>query len=138
MSSDTDPSITKLQAELSEWVDRELSKFQPPKVRDRKLIRDAVHGFFLLEPYEVEIIDSPIMQRLRYIHQTAFAYLVYPGMNHTRFEHSLGVAHIANQMLNALAINVGIEFTPNQRAELLKSGKKLITDGEGTALFSDA
>ncbi len=108
----TDPVITELQAEISEWVDRELKKFRSPLVRDRKLVRDALHGFFLLEPYEIEIIDSPLMQRLRYIHQTAFAYLVYPGMNHTRFEHSLGVAQIATQMLSALESNAEIKSPP--------------------------
>jgi len=105
MSDDTDPVITDTQDAITEWVEKELSKSLTKPVRDRKVIRDAVHGFFLIEPYEVEILDSPLMQRLRYIHQTAFAYLVYPSMNHTRFEHSLGVAYTADQMLRALEVN---------------------------------
>ena len=48
------------------------------------------------------MIDSPLVQRLRYIHQTAFTYLVYPSANHTRFEHSLGVANIVSRICHSL------------------------------------
>lgn len=94
--------ITQLQDELSGWVEEQLTKCKPCKARDRKIIRDAVHGFILIEPYEVEILDCFLLQRLRYIHQTAFAYLVYPCANHSRFEHSLGVMQTAQQMLTGI------------------------------------
>lgn len=96
--------ISSLQNEIAGWVSDELAKSPRCSVRDRKVIRDAVHGFILLEPYEVEILDCSLLQRLRYIHQTAFAYLVYPGANHTRFEHCLGVMHVANQMVHGLEL----------------------------------
>jgi uncharacterized protein len=61
-------------------------------------IRDPIHGFIEPNGEEVEIISSPVFQRLRRIRQLAFAYLVYPGALHTRFDHSLGVFHVAERM----------------------------------------
>jgi hypothetical protein len=61
-------------------------------------IRDPIHGFIVLNGEEVEIIASPVFQRLRRIRQLAFANLVYPGALHTRFDHSLGVFHLAERM----------------------------------------
>jgi uncharacterized protein len=58
-------------------------------------IRDPVHGYVLLEGLAQEIADTPQMQRLRWIRQLGLASLVYPGANHTRFEHSLGAYHLA-------------------------------------------
>ena len=59
-----------------------------------KSIQDTVHGVIKLEDWMVEIVDMPQFQRLRRINQLGFANLVYPGANHTRFEHSLGVMHV--------------------------------------------
>jgi len=59
-----------------------------------KSIQDTIHGVIKLEDWMVEIVDTPQFQRLRRIKQLGFANLVYPGANHTRFEHSLGVMHV--------------------------------------------
>ncbi|AAB89823.1 HD domain-containing protein [Archaeoglobus fulgidus] len=59
-----------------------------------KSIQDTIHGVIKLEDWMVEIVDTPQFQRLRRINQLGFANLVYPGANHTRFEHSLGVMHV--------------------------------------------
>jgi len=61
-------------------------------------IRDPIYGFIYPNDIELSIINSSIFQRLRRIKQLAMAYLVYPGANHTRFKHSLGVFHIASSM----------------------------------------
>lgn len=63
-----------------------------------KTIRDSVHGNVKLSEAEVAILDTPEMQRLRGIKQLGFAYLVYPGANHTRFEHSIGVMHLSGML----------------------------------------
>lgn len=60
-----------------------------------KIIQDTIHGSIKLEDWMLRIIDTPQFQRLRRIKQLGFAYLVYPGANHTRFEHSIGTAHLA-------------------------------------------
>ncbi|MDY7018823.1 MAG: HD domain-containing protein [Chloroflexota bacterium] len=65
-------------------------------------IRDAIYGFITPNDTEMKIINTPVFQRLRRIRQLAMAYLVYPGANHTRFEHSLGVYHVAHLIADKL------------------------------------
>lgn len=69
-----------------------------------KVIRDPVHGYILLDELALELIDAPEMQRLRRIRQLGLSNLVYPGANHTRFEHSLGTLHLVDQLLDQLGI----------------------------------
>jgi HD superfamily phosphohydrolase len=61
-----------------------------------KIIKDPVHGYVEVEEFALGLLDSPALQRLRYIKQLGFSYLVYPGANHTRFEHSLGTMFLAD------------------------------------------
>ncbi|PKP58418.1 MAG: phosphohydrolase [Candidatus Altiarchaeales archaeon HGW-Altiarchaeales-2] len=61
-------------------------------------IRDSVWGYISFNDMEKAIIDSPILQRLRRIKQLALTEMVYPGATNTRFEHSLGVMHLASRM----------------------------------------
>jgi HD superfamily phosphohydrolase len=63
-----------------------------------KVIRDPIHGYIELDALTLSIIDSPQMQRLRRISQLGLSNLVYPGANHSRFEHSLGVMHLATML----------------------------------------
>ena len=65
-------------------------------------IIDLIHDFIRVYDHELEIIDNPIFQRLRRIKQLSGAHLTYPAAQHTRFEHSLGVMHIASQAGHAL------------------------------------
>jgi len=67
-------------------------------------IRDPVHGYVLLEGLALELADTLQMQRLRWIKQLGLASLVYPGANHTRFEHSLGAYHLADLLANHLGL----------------------------------
>lgn len=64
-------------------------------------LRDPVHGDIELTAEELRLIDTPEFQRLRGIKQLGFAYLVYPGATHTRFEHSIGTLHMTEQLLAA-------------------------------------
>lgn len=70
-----------------------------------KTIQDTVHGMIKLEDWQVSIIDTPQFQRLRRIKQLGFANLVYPGANHTRFEHSLGTMHLAKILAKKLEMD---------------------------------
>lgn len=66
---------------------------------------DNVHGFIDLTECEHEIIELPIFKRLQHIKQLSLVNWVFPGSEHTRYTHSLGVMHIADQM----AINLGYD-----------------------------
>ena len=65
-------------------------------------LRDAVHGFIQFNDWEREIINHPVFQRLRRIKQLAWTDMVYPGATHNRFEHSLGVMHVATQIFDSV------------------------------------
>jgi HD superfamily phosphohydrolase len=67
-------------------------------------IKDSVHDHIAVEGVAEELLDTPPVQRLRAIKQLGTAELVYPSANHTRFEHSLGVYHLARQALDHLGI----------------------------------
>ena len=69
-----------------------------------KSIKDPVHGYIEVDTTALTLLDSPLLQRLRYIRQLGFSYLVYPGANHTRFEHSLGTMHLAGVMCRQLGV----------------------------------
>ena len=65
-------------------------------------LRDPVHGFIEIDEWERDIINHPAFQRLRRIKQLAWTDMVYPGATHTRFEHSLGVMHVATRLFDAI------------------------------------
>ncbi|MCU4799776.1 HD domain-containing protein [Halobacteria archaeon HArc-gm2] len=67
-------------------------------------IKDAIQGHIDVEGIAEELIDTPVVQRLRGIQQLGNTSLVYPSANHTRFEHSLGVYYLADQALEKLDI----------------------------------
>ena len=65
-------------------------------------IYDNIHGYIPLNKTIRKIIDTPVFQRLRYIHQTGALFLVFQTANHSRFEHSIGVYHLANKFIMRL------------------------------------
>jgi hypothetical protein len=69
-----------------------------------KTIKDSVHDHIEVEGVARALFDTPAVQRLRRIKQLGPAHLVYPSANHTRFEHSLGVYHLACEGLDHLGI----------------------------------
>lgn len=80
-----------------------------------KRIYDSVHGFIYFSPLEKELIDSYVFQRLHALHQLGVAYLVYPGATHTRFEHSIGVMHIATRIFDQILQNYEEPLDPSFR-----------------------
>lgn len=65
-------------------------------------IRDPVHGFVRADPLETALINSRPVQRLRFIHQLGFTFLVFPGAEHSRFSHVVGAMHLAGRLYDAL------------------------------------
>ena len=86
---------------------------------DGKAIRDPVWGYIHLPDPLLALVDTEDFQRLRNISQLGFVNLVYPGARHSRFEHSLGVYHLAKQFL----------------LRLLKSDPPLLLEDEDVRVF---
>jgi len=70
-----------------------------------KTIRDPIHGNIRMDGVALALLDTWPMQRLRHIRQNGFCFLVYPAMNSTRFEHSLGVYHLGVVMADHLKLS---------------------------------
>lgn len=68
------------------------------------IIKDEIHGTLEFDELEARVIDSAEFQRLRRIKQMSVTSLVYPGANHTRFEHSIGTAHLASVIAARLGL----------------------------------
>jgi len=69
----------------------------------RKIFNDPVYGFVPIpHPMIFDLIEHPHFQRLRRIRQLGLTSLVYPGANHTRFQHSLGAMHLLTQAIHSL------------------------------------
>ncbi|MGI0067275.1 MAG: HD domain-containing protein, partial [Thermoplasmata archaeon] len=75
-----------------------------PRNEARKSIYDPVHGPIVLEGSALELIGTAEFQRLWGIRQTGLAHLVFPGANHTRLEHSLGVFWVARRISEGLGL----------------------------------
>lgn len=91
-------------------------------------IKDPVHGYVYVTEEEKNIIDSFAVQRLRRLRQLAGAEYVYPGANHTRFEHSVGVLYLAGKV----AENPNIaEHMNEEEAEMVKIAALLHDVGHG-------
>jgi uncharacterized protein len=72
-------------------------------VNKRKIFNDPVYGFINI-PYPIlyDLIEHPYFQRLRRIQQLGFTNFVYPGANHTRFQHALGAMHLMEEAISVL------------------------------------
>ncbi len=82
---------------------KEFKKMTNPRNNQNlKVFNDPIHGHVSIPQLCVRIIDTEQFQRLRYIKQMGCGYLVYPGAAHNRFEHSLGVCHLAGTFCRTL------------------------------------
>lgn len=70
-----------------------------------KQIFCPIHGFINITPLMKSIIDTVEFKRLHHLRQVGAAYLVFPSANHTRFEHSIGVSHLAGKLMKNLQKN---------------------------------
>ncbi|MBA4408799.1 MAG: HD domain-containing protein [Bacteroidota bacterium] len=84
------------------------------KTNKNKIINDPVFGFINIRSELVfDLIEHPYFQRLRRIKQLGLSYLVYPGANHTRFEHALGALHLMRSAIGILRLK-GLEITDEE------------------------
>jgi hypothetical protein len=87
-------------------------------------IKDSVHDHIEVDGVAEALLDTPLVQRLRRIRQLGTVSFVYPSANHTRFEHSLGVYHLADRALS----NLGIE---GRNADRVRAAALLHDTGHG-------
>ena len=72
-----------------------------------EVVRDPLWNNIRLDPEALAVVDTPAVQRLRYVRQLGHAFLVYPGATHSRFEHALGAYHLARRALAQLEETTG-------------------------------
>ena len=95
-----------------------------------KIINDPVFGFIKIPGgLLMDIVNHPLMQRLRHIKQVGLASVVYPGAQHTRFQHSLGAYYLMSEALLSLA-QKGI-FIFDSEAEAMKAAILMHDIGHG-------
>ena len=75
------------------------------KGKSRKYVHDPIHGSIVIDGVFMDIMGRHEIQRLHSIKQLGLGNMVFPGANHTRFEHSLGVYHLAGRMCDALELD---------------------------------
>lgn len=83
-----------------------------------KVVRDPLWNNIRLDPEAVAVVDTPALQRLRYVRQLGHAFLVYPGATHSRFEHALGAYHLARRALAQLEDAGEVRLAPADRMAL--------------------
>ncbi len=91
-------------------------------------IKDPVYGYVYITEDEKEVIDSYPVQRLRRLRQLAGAEYVYPGANHTRFEHSVGAMYLAGRVSENPNIN---RLISGEEAEAVRMAALLHDVGHG-------
>ncbi|MGH7604392.1 MAG: HD domain-containing protein [Gemmatimonadaceae bacterium] len=67
-----------------------------------EILRDPVWNNIRVDELTLDLVDTDVFQRLRYVRQLGWTYLVYPGATHTRFEHALGTHHLSRRTLALL------------------------------------
>ena len=80
-----------------------------------RVVRDPLFGDVRLTDYERSVLNTPVMQRLRYIKQLGLTNLVYPGAEHSRLSHAVGCIYRTEQMLRSVEDINGVRIDPNTR-----------------------
>ena len=70
-----------------------------------KNIRDPLYGFITVNEMELDVVSAPAVQRLRRVAHLGLSDAVYPSATHSRFEHSLGVMHLAGKLAESLGLS---------------------------------
>ena len=112
--------IAEFNSKADKFVSGLMGNYSPADYGAGKVIHDCVWGTVTFYPWELRIIDSPLLQRLRRINQLGLAEMTYPSAQHSRFEHTLGVAAVLSKMISSI----------NQDENLsIRAKKRLIPDG---------
>jgi HD superfamily phosphohydrolase len=88
-------------------------------------IRDPLWNNIRVDPTAERLLDTPAVQRLRYVRQLGLAHLVYPGATHSRFEHALGAYHLARRTLARLNETGALEGVASDESPLVSAAALL-------------
>jgi HD superfamily phosphohydrolase len=81
-----------------------------------EILRDPVWNNIRVDELTLELVDTEVFQRLRYVRQLGWTYLVYPGATHSRFEHALGTHHLSRRTLALLCEAQDASISENEQA----------------------
>ena len=105
-------SFIEISNDVNNFVQAKLSGYSTNGI-EAKTIHDPIWGSTEYSEWEMQIIDSPLIQRLRNISQVGLAVLTYPAARHSRFEHTLGVAAATKRLVDRINVNCN-NFNINQ------------------------
>lgn len=94
-------TISDFRRRIDSFVEQTLGGYAVSHTGE-KVIHDPIWGSVLYRSWEIQLIDSPLLQRLRDVNQLGMADLTYTAARHSRFEHSLGTTAIAGRMITRL------------------------------------
>lgn len=110
-------------------------------IKKWEIMRDPIYNYIEYnEELEKEIIDTVFMQRLRRVHQLHSSYFVYPGADHSRFQHSIGTMHLAGDFAKSLLSPYEGELEKDFLVEVVRLAALLHDVGHGpySHAFDDA
>lgn len=108
-------SYIEISADVNQFVQAKLNGYNAKGI-EAKTIHDPIWGSTEYSEWEMQLIDSPLIQRLRGISQVGLAVLTYPAARHSRFEHTLGVAAATKRLVDRINVNCS-NFQINQNVK---------------------
>lgn len=90
-----------------------------------EILRDPLWNNIRLDPLALSLLETPVVQRLRYVRQLGLAFLVYPGATHSRFEHALGAWHLAGVALRLLDERGALDGIGAREQQLIRAAALL-------------
>ena len=112
MPSSAAALVGQLERLCAQWIAPHTARLRAGHSHARpKVINDPVWGTIRLFSWEAALLDTLLLQRLRYIRQLGVAHWVFPGAGHSRLEHSVGVLHQMQQLVDGLERNSGLVST---------------------------
>ncbi|WP_306518560.1 HD domain-containing protein [Gemmatimonas sp.] len=90
-----------------------------------EILRDPLWNNIRLDPLALALLETPVMQRLRYVRQLGLAFLVYPGATHSRFEHALGAWHLAGMALRLLDERGALQGVTSREQQVVRAAALL-------------
>ena len=107
--------VADFNRKAEEFVAGLMKDYRPADYGAGKVVHDCVWGTVTFYPWELRIIDSPLLQRLRRINQLGLAEMTYPSAQHSRFEHTLGVAAVLSKMISSINQDENLSARENKR-----------------------